>query len=84
MICLATDNQSTLFIAESNTKESDKFSAKSLSNEDISEFKLEPDDFYDSMVAVSEQIENNSVSSELSQNVEIFGENVSGSYYYKL
>ena len=35
------------------------------------------------MVDVSEKIENNSDSSELSHNVDKFGENLSGSYYYK-
>ena len=35
------------------------------------------------MIGVSKQIEYKSHSSELSQNVDKFGENVSGSYFYK-
>ena len=35
------------------------------------------------MEDASDQIENNSDISELSQNLEQFGENVSGKYYYR-
>ena len=58
-------------------------SARSSSNEGIVVIKLEPDDLHDSMVDVSEQIENNSDTSELLQNVDKCCENESDSYYYK-
>ena len=63
---------------------SDKVSTKQSSIGDGAEIKLESDDFHDSMVDVSEQIENKSDSSVLSQNVEKFSENVSGSLNYKI
>ena len=77
---LAYDSYSNLFIAV--TKESDEISTKSPSNEDILEIKLEPDDFCNSIVNVSEQIENNSDCTELAQNVDKFGGILSGSYCY--
>ena len=78
---LASDSNYKLFIAV--TKESDKISTKSSSAKDIDEIKVEPDDFHDSMVDVSEQVENSYYCSELSQNVHKFGEKVSGSYNYR-
>ena len=72
---------SKLFVAV--TKESDKITTKSSVNEYQGEIKLEPDDFYGSMVDVSEQNEDESDSSDLSQNINKIGENVSGRYYYK-
>ena len=77
--CLITNCNSKFFIAFTNNP--DKISSKSSSNEDGTEFKLEPDDFHDCIVGAADQIENNSDSSELSQNVDKFGENVAGSYY---
>ena len=68
------------------TKESDKTTTNSTSNEDVSEIKLEPDGFHDFMVDVSEGNDNNSDSFEL---ITIFkaidGEkdNVSGRFNYK-
>ena len=70
---------SKLFIAV--TKESDVITTKSTVNEHQDEIKLEPDYFYGSMVDVSEQIEDKSDSSELSQNVDKLSENISGRYY---
>ena len=75
-IYLSNKNNHHLFVAA--TKESDKITTKSSNNEDGAEIKLEPDEFHDSMVDVSEQIENKSGSSELSPNVVKFDENVSG------
>ena len=68
---------SKLFIAV--TEVTDRVSTKSPSDEDITDVKFEPDNFIDSMIDVSEQIENRSDSSILSQNVEKFGEAVTGS-----
>ena len=65
---LAYDSYSNLFIAV--TKESDEISTRSPSNEDILEIKLEPGDFCNSIVNVSEQ------------NVDKFGDILSGSYCY--
>ena len=68
------------------TKESDKIITKSTSNEDVPEIKLEPDGFHDSMVDVSEGIDNNSDSFELISTFKaIEGQkyNVSGKFYYK-
>ena len=59
--------------------ESDKISTKLPSDQDLTVIKLEPDDVHESMVDISEQIENKSDDSELSQNVDNFGENVAGS-----
>ena len=59
--------------------ESDKISTKLPSDQDLTGIKLEPDDVHESMVDISEQIENKSDDSELSQNVDNFGENVAGS-----
>ena len=78
---LSPESNYELFIAV--TAESHKFSTKFTSNEDVSEIKLEPDDFNGSMVDVSEQIENNFNCSELSENVHKFGENILGNSYYK-
>ena len=63
--------------------ESDKINTKSSYVESIPNIKLEPDNFHDSMVDVSEQTENTCNSSESSQNVHKFPENVLGNYYYK-
>ena len=79
---IAPDSNCKLFIAV--TMESDKISTKSSSVEDFPEIKLEPDDINDSMVDVSEGIENNSENSELLRNVGVVGLNVSGTYYYKM
>ena len=80
--CLITNCNSNFCIDV--TKESNKIRTKPSSNEDSTEIKLEPDDLNDSMVDASEQIENKSDSSELSQNVEIFDEHLSGNFYYKI
>ena len=58
------------------TEKSDKISTRSLSNGDVLEIKSEPEEVHD---CKSEQIENQSESSELSQKVKIFGGNESGS-----
>ena len=60
------------------TENSENICTRSQSNEDIFEIKSEPKEVHDCM---SEQIENNSESSELSQKVDEFSENKSGSYY---
>ena len=65
------------------TEASDKVSVKPPSNEDAGKIKLEPNGFNDSMVDVSEQIEYKSDITELSQNVDNVGVNVSGNFYYK-
>ena len=65
------------------TEGSNKINTNSSSNEDGADIKLEPDDIHDSIVDVSEQIENNSVNSQLSQNVNTFGKNLSGNYCSK-
>ena len=75
--CLVYDNYSKLFIAV--TKESDGISTRS-PPKNVFEIKLEQNDIHDSMVDLSEQIENNYDCTELSQNVHRFGEKVSGSY----
>ena len=74
---LVIDNHFKLFIA---LKEYNNTSNKSSSNKDGAEIKLEPEDVHYSMVDVPEQIENKSDSSELSQNVDIFREHVSGNF----
>ena len=61
--------------------ESDKIRSKYSSAEDLSQVKLEPDRFVDSMVDVSEQTDNKS---ELSQNFGMISEIVSGSLFQKL
>ena len=58
-------------------------STKPPSVEYQTEIKFEPDHFQGSMVDGSEQIENTTDNSELSQNVDKFGENLSGTYCYK-
>ena len=63
------------------TEESGRISTKSPSVEYQAEVKLETDDFQGSLVDASEQIENRSDSSELSQNVDKLGEHLSGTYY---
>ena len=77
---LTPDSNSKLLV--DITKESDKLSTKS-SIKYLAENNLDSDDFHGSMVDVSDQIKNNSDSFELLQNVEQFGENVSGTYYCK-
>ena len=52
-------------------------------NGGLLDIKVESDDFHDSMVDVSKQIENNSDNSELSQNLDKFDENIASRYYYK-
>ena len=64
------------------TNECDNISTNLSVNEKFGKIKLEPDNFHDSMVDLSETIENNSDSSEVVQNVDKLCENVSGSYYY--
>ena len=63
------------------TKKSDKTSINSPCNENYAEINVQPYDFHDYMVDVSQQIENRYGSYELSQNIEKYGENLSGSYY---
>ena len=88
LFCLLVRSQ--YFTPDSNyisfigvTKESDKISTKSSNEENFDEFILELGDLHDSIVDVPEQFENKSDSFELSQNVEKFGKNISGRYYYK-
>ena len=78
--CLPTDSIYNLCLGVA--KESGIINTKSPSVEYLAEIKLETDDFQGSMVDVSEQIENRSDSSELSQHVDKFGENLSGTYCY--
>ena len=76
--CINVFINSKLFVAV--TKESDKITTKSSVNEHQGEIKLEPDDFHGSMVDVSEEVEDKSDSSDISQNVNKISENVSGRY----
>ena len=75
---LATDTNYKLFVAVTN--ECSETSNKSSTSENLDQVKLEPDEFHDSMVDISEQIENKSENYESSQNLGKFGENASGSY----
>ena len=60
------------------TNESDKTSTKSSNNEDVSEIKLEPNDLYDPMIDVAEQIGSRSCSSASSQIADKASKNVAG------
>ena len=77
---LATDSNCILFVAVAN--EFGKTSTKSSTNEDRTGIIIDPNDFHDSMVDVSEEIGNKSDNSKLS-NVDKFSEHLSGRYYYK-
>ena len=48
---------------------------------DFAEIKLEPEDMHDSIVDVSEQIENNYDRSEITQNVERSGQRRAGKLF---
>ena len=76
---LTPDSNSKLIVDV--TKKSDTVSTNSRYNEDPTEIHVSSENIHDSMVDVSEQIANRSYSSELSQSVEKYGENLSGSYY---
>ena len=79
---LTPDSNSKLIVDA--TKNSDKTSTNYLSNEDTAEINIAHDNFHDSMVGVSEQIANRYYSAELSQNVEKYGEHLSGTFNSKI
>ena len=49
-------------------------------NNELTEIKLEPDDFQESIVNISEQTESTSDNSELSQNIDKFSNSKTGKF----